>query len=48
MKISADAGTDWYWNKGTQSGTGMLRYRSEMMGRRNADAGGFGFDAADV
>jgi hypothetical protein len=31
-----------YRNKGTQSGTGMLRYRSET---QNADAGGIDLDA---
>ncbi len=33
-----------YWNKGTQSGTGMLQNRTEIW-CRNADAGGIVFDA---
>jgi hypothetical protein len=45
MKINADAGARGYRNKGTQSNTGMFRYRIEMGGCRNTNAGGISFDA---
>ncbi len=32
MNKNTDAGSSRYRNKGTQSGTGMLRYRNEMLG----------------
>jgi hypothetical protein len=41
---NADAGTSPVRNRGTQSGTGMIRYQTEIQDAGNADAGGIDLD----
>jgi hypothetical protein len=45
MNKNTDAGSSRYRNKGTQSGTGILRYRNELFECQNTDACGIGLDA---